>query len=241
MEAAMPAADRNNITSALATLRQSLQNWLSQSSGETATDGASSQFAARAAGPAIPLPPFAGAPTAAQPAAPPSIDLMATPKLQALHLLAGSDAALARQTLLQISSLPPGDTASQSGDAALGARLICDIPVMTAAGNGVMQMAVERDANRRDALDAVPTWRAKFSVDIEPLGPVHIQVVLAAGRASVTLNPERAESFEALADGLPALEAGLREAALEPGELHCRAGAPRMRPASPGTFLDRAT
>lgn len=240
-EAAMPAAGRNDITSALATLRQALQSWLSQSGDATAPDTASSEFAARAAGPAIPLPPFAGAPTVAQSAAPPSIDLTAAPRLQALHLLAGSDAAISRQTLLHISSLSLGMSASQSDSAARGARLICDIPVITAEGNGVMQMAVEREASRRGTVDPSPTWRAKFSVDIEPLGPVHIQVVLASGRASITLNAERAESLEALAGGLPALEAGLREAALEPGDLRCRAGAPRMQPASPGTFLDRAT
>ena len=44
-----------------------------------------------------------------------------------------------------------------------------------------------------------------------------------------------------LREGLPVLEAGLNDAALEAGELLCRAGAPSAPRSAPGLFVDQAS
>jgi hypothetical protein len=116
-----------------------------------------------------------------------------------------------------------------------------EIPVATAQGTGVVPMAIERDGGNRDPHDAQPHWRASFSVDLESIGPVHVRIALTGARASVTLKAERARSAELLSAGLPLLDAGLRKAEIEPGELRCHAGTPRPQAAMPGTFLDQAS
>ena len=68
------------------------------------------------------------------------------------------------------------------------------------------------------------SWLVRFSIDLPEIGPVHARIALTGERATVTLNAERAESAELLTAGLPLLDAGLRGAQLEPGELRCRAG-----------------
>jgi hypothetical protein len=81
---------------------------------------------------------------------------------------------------------------------------------------------------------------------------VHVRIALVGERASVTFNAERAQSAELLAAQLPLLDAGLRSAQLEPGELRCRVGAgagsvaggpdgARQQAAAPGMFLDQAS
>jgi hypothetical protein len=84
-------------------------------------------------------------------------------------------------------------------------------------------------------------WRARFSIDIEPMGPVHAQVTIVGARTSVTLWAEREASAARLAESTAQLARSLTEAELEPGEIQCRIGAPqRPRPAA-GHFLDRAS
>jgi hypothetical protein len=61
------------------------------------------------------------------------------------------------------------------------------------------------------------------------------------------LKAERPQSAELLAAGLPLLDAGLRKAAIEPGELRCVANSPaaaapsRLKAPAPGMFLDQAS
>ena len=62
----------------------------------------------------------------------------------------------------------------------------------------------------------------------------------------MTLKAERPQSAELLTAGLPLLDAGLRKAALEPGELRClatggTAAAARLNAPAPGMFLDQAS
>jgi hypothetical protein len=102
-------------------------------------------------------------------------------------------------------------------------------------------MSIERDGKGRGQQAAGAVWRATFSIDFEPIGPVHIKIALAGERATVTLNAERSDSAQLLSAGLPLLEAGLRGAAIEPGELRCNARSPRRQAANPGMFLDQAT
>ena len=86
-------------------------------------------------------------------------------------------------------------------------------------------------------------WRARFSLDLEPMGPVHALVALAGERASVTLWAERAATATRLNEQSTLLSEALRAAELEPADFQFRVGAPpaAARPATPGRFMDRAT
>jgi hypothetical protein len=84
------------------------------------------------------------------------------------------------------------------------------------------------------------TWRARFSLDVEPMGPVHAQVALTGDRARVSLWAERPAAMARLRTGEDRLGSALREAALEP-EIAFHTGQPRAPAAAPGQFLDQAT
>ena len=87
-------------------------------------------------------------------------------------------------------------------------------------------------------------WLKRFSLDVEPMGPVHAQIALVGARAAVTLWAERPDSAARLRDATALLSDGLRAAELEPGDVLVRGGAPprsRESSASAGRFLDRAS
>ena len=86
------------------------------------------------------------------------------------------------------------------------------------------------------------TWRARFSLDVEPMGPVHALIALSGARASVTLWAERVTTATRLNESAPLLNEALRAAELEPADFQLRVGAPPAeRQAAPGRFMDRAS
>ncbi len=88
--------------------------------------------------------------------------------------------------------------------------------------------------------ERTPIWRARFSLDMEPLGPVHAEVALMGERAGVTLWAERPDSLAILSEQRGELTQALKEADFTP-EVALHAGAPH-RPAPPaGRFVDQAT
>jgi hypothetical protein len=188
------------------------------------------------------MPPHRNAPTVPQAPSAPVITGKEPAHAMAAHLLDETEAAIARQTLLQIASLPDEDrsTARQSDSAA--ARMTFDIPLATDQGTAVAQIRIERDGknNNGDAEDK-PVWRANFSIDLESIGPVHVRISQAGERTMVVLNAERPETAKLLSADLPLLEVGLRKAQLDPGDLYCHARAPDAAAAGPGLFTDRAT
>ncbi len=229
-----------NLGTALATLRQALQAWLAAAPDEalSATTAAASPTPQR--GP-VPMPPYRGAPTVAQAPVAASIPAGASPRVLALHLIGGTDAAIARQSLLQMASLAEAG-GSGANPATHAERLMFDLPLATLGGTAVAQLLIEPDQQKQGPQGAArPVWRASFSVDLEPIGPVHVRIALAGERTSVTMTAERSASAAALSAALPLLEAGLREAALEPGELRSQTGAAPPQAAAPGLFVDHAT
>ena len=187
-------------------------------------------------------PPYPGAPTHAQAAAQSSLPLGADPHLIGQRLLTESGAALARTELLQIASLPEPLAVGRPADDP-GARWVFDMPFQTPQGPAVAQFEISRDgggSGGEGGRTTGRTWRARFSLDVEPMGPVHAQVALTGDRARVSLWAERPASMARLRGGEARLDAALREAALEP-EVAFHAGQPRTVAAAPGQFLDRAT
>jgi Flagellar hook-length control protein FliK len=196
----------------------------------------------------VPLPPYRGAPSVPQPPSPPSLSTAAPPREQAEHLLSQTDAAIARQTLLRIVSLPSDPTNNTQQSDNNSTRVMFEIPLATPQGTSVAPMTVERDGGNGNTPESLTAWRANFSIDLPAIGPVHVRIALVGERATVTLNAERAQSAELLAAGLPLLDAGLRSAQIEPGELRCfasssgnPAASQHLHSAAPGMFLDQAS
>lgn len=235
------------VTTALISLRNALKAMIDAEVEPTSSQpsAASSSAASAQASPraSTPMPPYRGAPTVAQAATTSSLPLNASPRAQAEHLLARVDAALARQSLLQIAALPGGSSSAQSHGSGETAKLLVDIPLATGQGTAVAQLLIEPDQNPKSGQqgEAASIWRASFSIDVEPIGPVHVRIALSGERASVTMTAERGGSAERLADGLPMLQASLREAELEPGDLRAQSGRADTPEANPGLFVNVAS
>ncbi len=187
----------------------------------------------------VPPPPFRGSEPSAQSIALPSLSPDDAPAAMAHRLIDDADAALARQTLLQAASLPV-DTPGLRNDPAVP-RWNFEIPFATPQGTAVAQFEISRDGAGSEVETASRVWRARFSLDVEPSGPVHALVSLSGGRTSVRMWAERPATAAQLRINAPQLSHALREAALEPGDIVIGDGAPpKAAPPPAGHFLDRA-
>lgn len=190
-----------------------------------------------------PAPPFRGAALSAQPIAQPSIDPDATPVSMGRQLLDQTDGAIARQTLLQVASLP--DRPELAGtNQNTQPRWSFEIPFATPQGTAVAQFEISRDGGMEseEASSSSRVWRARFTLDVEPTGPVHALVSLIGEKTAVRMWAERPETAAQLRASTDALGQALRRAELEPGDILVGEGAP-PRPVAlrAGHFLDRAT
>jgi hypothetical protein len=184
-------------------------------------------------------PPYRGAPPTAQAVAAPSLGRDAAPDEVASRLITETDGALARTTLLQVASLPEQPDQPR---AAPTQRWNFEVPFATPQGTAIAQFEVSRDGPSLRADPQARTWRARFSLDLEPLGPVHALIALAGVRTSVTLWAERASTAARLNQNAAMLSDALRAAELEPVDFSARPGAPPVvRQAAPGRFMDRAS
>ena len=188
-----------------------------------------------------PPPPFRGALPSAQPAAAPSLSPTAPLATTARHLLGETDAAIARQTLLQVASLPDRvEPGSPRSDPAMP-RWHFEIPFATPRGTAMAQFEISRDAGGNEVEAAKRVWRARFSLNVEPAGPVHALISLSGERTSVRMWAERPATVAQLRAGATQLSQALARAELQPGDIVIRDGAPpQSAPAPAGHFLDRA-
>ncbi|MGM4988608.1 flagellar hook-length control protein FliK [Tardiphaga sp. 841_E9_N1_2] len=191
----------------------------------------------------LPPPPLRGGLPTAQPMALPTLPANAPLGTTVHHLLADTDAALARQTLLQVASLPDradGLAAPRLDQAS--PRWSFEIPFAVPNGTAMAQFEISRDGgNGSEAEAAKQVWRARFSLDVEPAGPVHALVSLTGDKTSVRMWAERPATALQLQAGTAQLNQALIRANLQPGDIVVREGAPMQpAPASAGHFLDRA-
>ncbi|MBV9457111.1 MAG: flagellar hook-length control protein FliK [Bradyrhizobium sp.] len=186
-------------------------------------------------------PPFRGALPSAQPIATPSLAPGASLATTVHHLLDDTDAAIARQTLLQVASLP--DRADPNGNRIdpQVPRWNFEIPFATPQGTAMAQFEISRDGGGNEVDAAKRTWQARFSLNVEPAGPVHALISLTGDRTSVRMWAERPQTAAQLRAGASELSQALSQAELKPGEIVIREGAPpQATPAKAGHFLDRA-
>jgi hypothetical protein len=187
-----------------------------------------------------PPPPFRGSQPAAHAIAEPSIAPDAPLATVAHRLLDDTDAALARHTLLQVASLPDSLDARAPIDAMMP-RWNFEVPFLTPQGTAMVQFEISRDGDGEATDAAKRIWKARFTLDLEPAGPVHALVSLAGERTSVRMWAERPVTAARLRASASELSQALAQADLTPGNIEIRDGAPQQAaPARAGHFLDRA-
>jgi hypothetical protein len=190
----------------------------------------------------VPPPPISGALPAAQPVMAAKLVSNSSSETAMHHLLAETESAIARQTLLQVASLPDRvDAATVRVDQA-GPRWNFEIPFATRQGTAMAQFEISRDGDGGSEAEAAKrVWRARFSLDVEPAGPVHALVSLSGERTSVRMWAERPATAAQLRDGVAQLSQALSKAELQPGDIVIGDGTPpASAPARAGHFLDRA-
>jgi hypothetical protein len=173
-----------------------------------------------------PPPPTAGGRSGAAPAAQSSLESDADPASLSQALRQDVRAAIARLQLSQMASLPKAGAPT---------RWIVELPVASPEGRAMAQLEINRDEKGPGAApNAAPTWRAKFSINVEPGGPVHAEIVLSGGRTRVTLWGERDATRDDLAarqddlvtdlGGLEGIDAAVRVLAGAPAPPAIEAG-----------------
>ncbi|HEY9237095.1 MAG TPA: flagellar hook-length control protein FliK, partial [Phenylobacterium sp.] len=181
--------------------------------------------------------PYRGAGASTQPAASPSLPSDAPLSAVGQRLLAETEGAVARQELLQIASMPAG--ADEPLETQLVTRWMFEMPFTTPQGAAVAQFEVGRD--RRGTQEGEePAWRVAFSLDIEPLGPIHARVSLRAAQMTVGLWAEREVGLDRLRQGQDLLAHALRQADLS-AEIAIQAGSPPMRAPEAGRLVDQTS
>ena len=190
----------------------------------------------------VPTPPIGGALPAAQPVTPATLAASSPTDIAMHHLLADTDGAIARQTLLQVASLPQQVDAATGRIDPVAPRWYFEIPFATPQGTAMAQFEISRDGSTASEAEAAKgTWRARFTLDVEPAGPVHALVSLSGDRTSVRMWAERPATADQLRAGVAQLSQALSRAELQPGDIVMRDGAPlQLVSAKAGHFLDRA-
>lgn len=207
-------------------------------SNKSVPDGHVFEAAARTATP----PPFRGALPSPQSVASPSV-APDTPLAATVHrLLEDTDAAIARQTLLQAASLPDRPDPGGRRIDSTAPQWNFEIPFATPQGTAMAQFEISRDGSSESSDPAKRAWRARFSLNVEPAGPVHALITLNGHKTFVRMWAERPATAQQLRAGIGELSQALTKAELKPGDIVVRDGTPpQPAPARAGHFLDRAT
>jgi hypothetical protein len=187
-------------------------------------------------------PPVRGAAPSPQAVAAPSLVPDAEPASIARQLLANTEGALGRQTLLQAASLlDVGEVAASRTDP-MQPRWNFEIPFITPQGTAMAQFEVARDGGGYETEAAERIWRARFSLDIEPAGPVHALITFSGDKTSVRMWAERPATAAQLRANASQLTQSFDGAELKAGDIVVSDGAPlRGRTTWAGHFLNRAT
>jgi Flagellar hook-length control protein FliK len=190
----------------------------------------------------VPPPPISGALPASQPVISSTLVSNSSAETAMHHLLADTDGAIARQTLLQVASLPDQIDPSTGRIDPTAQRWNFEIPFLTPQGTAMAQFEISRDGGGSEAeASGNRAWRARFTLDVEPAGPVHALVSLNGDKTSVRMWAERPATADQLRAGVSQLSQALSRAELRPGDIVIRDGAPPQPvSARAGHFLDRA-
>jgi hypothetical protein len=189
----------------------------------------------------VPPPPISGAVPTAQPVVPATLLTNSPAETAMHHLLADADGAIARQVLLQVASLPERTDASGVRVEAGASHWNFEIPFATPQGTAMAQFEISRDGGGNEVAATKRMWRARFSLDVEPAGPVHALISYSGERTSVRMWAERPATVAQMRAGAAELGQALSRAELQPGDIVVHEGTPpQSAAAKAGHFLDRA-
>lgn len=187
-----------DLKTALGQLNQAAKDWSAKTGGNTETPSS---------GTSVP-PPMKGGSPIAQPAASPTLPKGADAAMTAKLLADDSEAAVARQELLQLASLPEPSRNNAP-------RYVVDVPLMTPQGATVAQLVIERDSHGSNTETPQPVWRVGLALNIEPLGPVRANLALSGDHAWVSIAAERPETLAQLQKSAGWLNEAFTSAALD--------------------------
>ena len=141
-----------------------------------------------------------------------------------------------------MASLPDTGDAGTTRLDSTAPRWNFEIPFATPQGTALAQFEISRDAGGKEVEGAKRVWRARFSLDVEPAGPVHALISFSGERTSVRMWAERPATAAQLSAGAGELSQALSQAELRPGDIVIRDGTPPLATvARAGHFLDRAS
>lgn len=149
-----------------------------------------------------------------------------------------ADAAVERMKLLQFASLP-AETGTRAAEQP-STQWMLEVPLAYREQTGVAAFQFEREGDGRQGEEA-RSWKAKVSLDVETLGPVHAHVGLRAQTIGVTLWAENGETADHFRKLLPDWRRAMMKAELDVAEFRVLHGRPPMPITSQGYFLDRLT
>ncbi|MGL4287574.1 MAG: flagellar hook-length control protein FliK [Phreatobacter sp.] len=155
-------------------------------------------------------PPLRGALPQGQPPAASRLAADATPAETAARLIDQTEAALARITLLQAASLPE---AREIGRPDAPLQTTVEVPLRIGNETAMMQFQIVRERYQEESkagpgAPGSANWTMRFSMEAEPLGPIHAAVRWRDGHVRVQLWAER----EGIAARLDQARANLSDA-----------------------------
>ncbi|MDQ0464050.1 hypothetical protein QO010_001821 [Caulobacter ginsengisoli] len=180
-----------------------------------------------------PPPPYRDGPQTGQPAVLPT--LPPHPEIQALaaHLQRRTVAALSRQLLQQAASTP-----SEPGVTRTGPWLF-ELPLATPQGAAIAQFQIDADDPPAPGESRERIWRARFTLDLAGVGPVHVNLALRGSELRANLWAEVPDAAARLDQDRVSLALALQAQALDP-QIAIRPGAPHTELAPAGRFADSA-
>lgn len=181
-----------------------------------------------------------------QPQKPQQAELSADMKPVAIaaQLLAETDAVLDRIRLMQFAGISdrlvvqPADPQSQQR------QWLTEIPLQMQNGVGVLPLAIERDGGSGAgyAAPGARTWRMRFTLETNELGPLDVTVSLRGSHVDVRFWAERPSTAAMIDHQRQTLTETLAESDLVVDSVACQAGrrpqAPQAPAKSAGQFLD---
>jgi hypothetical protein len=183
-------------------------------------------------------PPRRDAAPAAQRPLPSALPADPDPKTIAINIRNEAEQALERAKLHSYVAIP--EQRIGATDAPRPQQLQFELPVAFGQQTAMMGMRVERERRRRrEGETPIDVWGIRFAIEADEIGAVHAHLRLTGQTLNVSLWADEAATHRAFVDALPLLEAALREAALEVGEVAVFSGKPQeARKAASGHFLD---
>lgn len=158
--------------------------------------------------------------------------------LIARTLLARTEAALTQTRLLDVATqLHRAEHTPAPPSSSTPGHWNFELPLATPLGQTLVRFELERQARKAAGNKPETVWRARLSLDLEPLGPIHAQVALLGTKTWVSLWAERPDTAHLLAEGQSVLRQSLGVEDLE-AEIVFHGGAPASAPGGTGGMWD---